>query len=315
MRIFLAGGSGAIGRRLIPQLVARGHDVTATTRHADRTDLVRRLGAEPAVVDGLDAIAVGEAVARAQPEVIVHQMTALSGPMDLKHFDRWFTETNQLRTKGTEYLLAAASAVGAKRFIAQSYTNWTNIREGGPVKTEADPFDPNPAKSQTETLAAIRFLEEAVVSAPLDGIVLRYGSLYGPGASDMMVDVMAKRKMPIIGNGGGVWSWIHLDDAASAVVAALDHGERGVYNIVDDDPAPVAIWLPYLAAALGAKAPMHVPAWLARLAVGDAGVRFMTECRGASNKKAKRELGWQPTWTTWRKGFRFGLSDVMAEAA
>jgi 2-alkyl-3-oxoalkanoate reductase len=315
MRIFLAGGSGAIGRRLIPQLVAQGHEVTATTRHADRTGLIRSLGAQPAVVDGLDAVAVGKAVARAEPEVIVHQMTALSAPLDLKHFDRWFAQTNQLRTKGTEHLLAAASAVGARRFIAQSYTNWTNIREGGPVKTENDPFDPHPAKSQTESLAAIRFLEEAVVSAPLEGLVLRYGSLYGPGASDLMVEVMTKRKMPIIGNGAGVWSWIHLDDAASAVVAALDHGERGVYNIVDDDPAPVAVWLPYLAAALGVKAPMRIPTWLARFAVGDAGVQFMTESRGASNKKARHMLGWQPTWTTWRDGFRYGLTDAVAEAA
>jgi nucleoside-diphosphate-sugar epimerase len=317
MRVFLAGGTGAVGRRLVPQLVERGHEVTATTRHAERTDLLRSLGAEPVVVDGLDAVGIGKAVARAQPEAIVHQMTALSGNPDFKHFDRWFALTNRLRTEGTEHLLAAAAAVGATRFIAQSYMNWANTGEGAPLKTEDAPLEPNPAKAHTETLAAIRALEESVVSAPLDGIALRYGGLYGPGASESMVEMVRKHKVPIVGDGAGVWSWLHVDDAASAVVAALEHGERGIYNIVDDDPAPVAVWLPYLASAVGAKSPMHVPTWLGRLAIGDVGVKLMTEARGSSNRKAKRELLWQPAWSSWREGFRYALSDeqLASEAA
>jgi nucleoside-diphosphate-sugar epimerase len=309
MRVFLAGATGAIGRRLLPQLVGRDHEVTATTRTADKVDELRALGVEAVVVDGLDAVAVGEAVARAEPDAIIHQMTALAGKPDLKHFDRWFALTNELRTKGTEHLLAAARAAGVGRFIAQSYTGWTNIREGGPVKTEADPLDPDPAKAQTESLAAIRFLEKAVLEAPLEGIVLRYGNFYGPGASESLVELVRKRQMPVVGGGGGVWSWIHLDDAAAATVAALERGRPGVYNIVDDEPAKVSECLPYLAEIVGAKAPMRVPAWLGRIAAGDVAVRLMTEARGASNTKAKRELGWQPVWSSWRQGFRHGLAD------
>jgi nucleoside-diphosphate-sugar epimerase len=309
MRVFLAGATGAIGRRLVPQLVVRGHHVTATTRSADKLDRLRALGAAPVVVDGLDAVAVGEAVAHAEPEAIIHQMTALAGEPDLKHFDRWFARTNELRTKGTENLLAAASAADVGRFVAQSYTGWTNIREGGPVKTEDDPLDPSPAKTQTESLAAIRFLEQAVLEAPLAGIVLRYGSFYGPGASESLVEQIRRRKLPVVGGGGGVWSWIHLDDAASATVAALERGRRGVYNIVDDEPAKASECLPYLAEVVGAKPPMHVPAWLGRFLAGEAAVGMMTEARGASNAKAKRELGWQPSFSSWREGFRDGLTD------
>jgi 2-alkyl-3-oxoalkanoate reductase len=309
MRVFVAGATGAIGTRLVPQLVARGHEVTATTRNAAKADRLRALGAKPAVVDGLDASAVGEAVARAEPDAIVHQMSALAGTPDMRRFDRWFHTTNELRTKGTEHLLAAARAAGVERFVIQSYTGWTNARTGGPVKTEDDPLDPDPAPNQRESMAAIRFLERAVTEADLEGIVLRYGSFYGPGASEPLADLVRKRKFPIVGDGAGVWSWIHVDDAAAATVAALERGGRGTYNVVDDDPAPVAEWLPYLADVVGAKPPMRVPVWLGRLAAGEVGVRMMTQARGASNEKAKRELGWRPGWTSWREGFRAGLHD------
>jgi nucleoside-diphosphate-sugar epimerase len=314
LRVFLAGATGAIGQRLVPQLVARGHEVIASTRSAGKVKLLRGLGADPVVVDGLDAAAVGEAVARAEPDAVVHQMTALAGKADMKHFDSWFAVTNELRTKGTENLLAAAKASGVERFIAQSYTNWTNTRVGGPVKDEDDPLDPHPAKAQRKTLAAVRFLEEAVLTAPLEGIVLRYGNFYGPGASETFVELLRKQKLPIIGDGAGVWSWIHLDDAAAATVVALERGKRGVYNVVDDEPARVCEWLPYLAEVVGAKPPRRVPVWLARLAVGEAGVRFMTEARGSSNWKAKRELDWRPAWSSWREGFRHGLAGAAVAA-
>jgi 2-alkyl-3-oxoalkanoate reductase len=311
MKIFVAGATGAIGRRLVPQLVSRGHAVVAATRDPNKFDDVRSWGAEPVALDGLDPVAVGEAVSRAQPDVVVHQMTAVTGSdFDLKHFDTWFAKTNELRTKGTQHLLAAAQAAGVKRFVAQSYTNWTNARDGGPIKTEDDPLDPDPAKNQRETLAAIRYLERAVTEAPLEGLVLRYGNFYGPGASEQMVDVVRHRKLPIIGSGAGVWSFIHLDDAAAATVAAVEGGRAGVYNIVDDEPAPLSVWLPYFADCVGAKPPMRVPAWLGRLAAGEVGVRWMTEARGSSNDKAKRELGWRPAWATWRTGFRDGLLDA-----
>jgi 2-alkyl-3-oxoalkanoate reductase len=312
MRVFLAGATGAIGRRLVPQLVTRGYEVIAATRDGGKVGLLRGLGADPVVVDGLDASAVGEAIARAEPDAIVHQMTALAGKADLKHFDSWFARTNELRTKGTENLVAAANAVGVERFVAQSYTNWTNVREGGPVKTEDDPFDPHPAKAQRQSLTAIRFLEEAVVAAPLEGIVLRYGNFYGPGASEPLIELVRRRKMPIIGDGGGIWSWIHLDDAAAATVAALERGERGVYNVVDDEPATVSEWLPYLAEVVGAKPPMRVPVWLGRLAVGEVGVGWMTAARGSSNSKAKRAFDWRPVWSSWRHGFRHGLTGASA---
>src|SRR3954468_7095710 len=318
MRVFLAGATGAIGRRLVPQLVAAGHEVTATTTTAGKVDLLRGLGATPVVVDGLDAAAVGEAVARARPDAIVHQMTALGGALDLRHFDRAFARTNALRTKGTENLLDAARAAGVERFVAQSYAGWPSAGSGAALVTEGEPLDPDPLPGQRETHAAIRFLEEAVTQAPLVCIVLRYGSFYGPGASDEMVEIVRRRRLPVVGDGGGVWSWIHVDDAASATVAALERGAPGIYNVVDDEPAAEADWLPYLAEAVGAKPPRRIPVWLARLAAGEVVVRMMTEVRGSSNAKARRELDWAPRWASWRDGFRHGLQDddgPMAAAA
>jgi 2-alkyl-3-oxoalkanoate reductase len=308
MRVLMAGATGAIGRRLVPQLVERGHEVIATTSRPEKAEGLQALGATPVVLDGLDGVAVGEAVARAQPDAVVHQMTSIAGKPDLRHFDRWFAKTNELRTVGTRHLLAAAQAAGVGRFVAQSYTGWTNERRGGPVKTETDPFDPEPAKEQREALAAIRFVEEAVTAAPLEGIVLRYGNFYGPGDMDAMLAMIRKRKFPLVGDGGGVWSWIHLDDAAAATVAALERGRPGIYNVADDEPAPVSEWLPYLAQTIGAKPPLRVPAWLGRIAAGEVPVRWMTEGRGASNTKIKRELGWQPVYASWRNGFREGLA-------
>jgi nucleoside-diphosphate-sugar epimerase len=311
MKVFVAGATGAIGRQLLPRLVAQGHQVTATTRSPGKAGMLRELGAEPVVVDGLDAMAVGEAVARAEPEAVIHQMTALAGAFSLRRFDQMFAVTNQLRTQGTDHLLAAAAAAGVRRFVAQSYTGWTNIRDGGPVKTEDDPLDPNPPAMQRETLAAIRHLERVVLAAaPVQGIALRYGSLYGPGASDEFVGLIRKGRVPIIGDGAGVWSFLHVRDAAAATVAALEQGAPGVYNVVDDDPASVAEWLPYVAQAVGAKAPRRVPAWLGRLAAGEVGVSMMTQIRGSSNAKARRELGWRPAWPSWREGFSRGLADA-----
>jgi nucleoside-diphosphate-sugar epimerase len=303
MRVFVAGAAGSIGRCLVPQLVTAGYQVVATTRSAEKLELLRRLGAEPVLMNGLDAFEVGESVARAEPDVIVHQMTALARMSDLRHFDRGFAVTNELRKRGTDYLLAAGEAAGVRRFIAQSYTGWSNTRTGGPVKNEQDPLDPHPPAEQSQTLAAIHYLEQAVLKAPFAGIVLRYGNFYGPGASEQMLELLRKRKMPIVGSGAGIWSWVHIEDAASATVAAIEHGEPGVYNIVDDDPAPLAHWLPYLADAVGAKPPRHIPVWLGTLAAGEVGVSMMTQIRGASNAKAKRELHWQPTRASWRTGF------------
>jgi nucleoside-diphosphate-sugar epimerase len=249
-------------------------------------------------------VQVDEAVAQAQPEAIVHQLTALSGKADLRHFDRWFSTTNELRTKATENLLSAAQTTATSRFVAQSYTGWNNVREGGPVKTEADPLDPEPAKEQRESLGAIRFLEHAVTNAPLEGIVLRYGNFYGRGDFDSMIELVRKRQLPVIEDGGGVWSWIQLGDAATATLAAVERGRPGIYNITDDEPAPVAEWLPYLADVVEAKPPLRIPKWLARILAGRVAVQWMTEGRGASNAKAKHELKWQPEFATWRDGFR-----------
>jgi nucleoside-diphosphate-sugar epimerase len=316
MRVFVAGATGAIGRRLVPQLVARGHEVTGTTRTPDKAGELRALGACPVVIDGLDGVALGHAVAQAEPAAIVHQMTGLAATPDLRHFDRWFAATNQLRTKATRHLVAAAEAIGVRRLVVQSYTGWNNARTGGPIKTEDDPFDPYPAKAQRDSLAAIRFLERAVLEAPLTGIVLRYGNFYGPGSSESQVELVRARRLPVIGGGTGVWSWIHLDDAAAATVAALERGAaRGIYNVVDDEPALVSEWLPYLAQVVGAKPPLRVPAWFGRLAAGDPVVRWMTQGRGASNEKAKRTLGWRPAWASWREGFRDGLTGGAAPPA
>ena len=308
MRVFLAGATGALGRTLVPQLISAGHQVTGTTRSKGKFNQIRAWGADPVLVDGLDAAAVGEAVAAAEPNAIIHQMTALSGSSDLRRFDRTFAVTNELRTVGTDNLLAAARATGVRRFVAQSFTGWPNERTGGPIKTEDDPLDPNPPKWQRRSLAAIEYVERSVLAAPLDGIVLRYGMFYGPGASDELIALVRKRRMPIVGDGGGIWSMIHIDDAASATVAALSAGQ-GVYNIVDDEPATSAVVLTTLAEIVEAKRPRHLPVWLARLAAGEVGVSYLTNIRGSSNAKAKRELDWQPHWVTWREGFRDGLVD------
>jgi len=310
MRVLVAGATGVVGRQLVPQLIAAGHQVTATTRSADKAAGLRAAGADAAVVDGLDAAAVGEAVARAEPEVVIHQMTALAGDFDLRHIERTFAMTNKLRTAGIDNLLAAAQAAGARRVIAQSYSGWPNIRTGGAVKIEDDPLDPGPPKAMRATLDAIIHVEHAVVTSPLEGIALRYGSLYGPGASDLMVDMLRKRQVPVIGNGAGIWSFLHVQDAASAAVAALESRATGVFNIVDDEPAPISEWLPALAAEIGAKSPLRIPAWLGRLAAGEAAVSMMTRVRGSSNAKAKRELRWELAWPSWREGFARGLHEI-----
>ena len=308
MRVFVAGAAGVIGQRLVPLLTAAGHEVTGTTRSAARETEIRRLGATPVVVDGLDAGAVLTAVGQARPEVIIHQMTSLSALKDFRNFDKGFAVTNQLRTAGTDNLLAAARAAGTGRLIAQSYTSWPYARTGGPVKTEDDPLDPNPAPEMRESLAAIRHLEEAVTGADwTEGIVLRYGGFYGPGTGlspgGPEFEMVRKRKFPVVGNGAGVWSFVHIADAAEATVAAVEHGKRGIYNVVDDDPAAVAEWLPALAEAIGAPKPWHVPQLIGRMLAGEAAVVMMTDIRGASNAKAKRELGWEPRRPSWRAGF------------
>jgi 2-alkyl-3-oxoalkanoate reductase len=310
MRIFLAGATGAIGRQLVPQLVAAGHHVTATTRTEDKLPMLRNLGARPVVVDGLDATAVGDAVARAEPDVVIHQMTAITGVTNLRHFDREFAATNRLRTAGTDHLLAAARATRVRRVVAQSFTGWPNARSGGAVKTEEDPLDPNPPVQQRESMAAIRHVEQAVLSAPMESVVLRYGSFYGPGLSGELLELIRARRMPVAGDGSAVWSWVHIDDAASATVAALDHGS-GIYNIVDDDPVAVREMLPAIAELLGAKPPRHVPVWLARLLAGEVGVSMLTQIRGSSNAKARRELGWAPHWTSWRDGLRHDIETAV----
>ena len=309
VRVFVAGGTGVIGRRLVPQLVARGHHVTATATGPAKLSLLEQLGADGVVMDGLDAVSVGEAVAAARPDVIVHQMTALSAPHagkpDLKHPDRVFATTIRLRAEGTDHLLAAAEATGVSHVVAQSFGAFNGIREGGWVKTEEDPVDPGPASAR-QGAEALGHLEDVVVKA--GGAALRYGALYGPGATDDQAELVRKRRFPLVGGGTGYFSWVHLDDAASATVLALEHKAAGVFNIVDDEPAPASEWLPYLAACAGAKRPMRVPKWLARLLAGEMAVIMMTEGRGFCNAKAKRELGWEPRYPSWREGFKKGLA-------
>jgi nucleoside-diphosphate-sugar epimerase len=305
MHVYIAGGTGVVGRRLIPLLVERGHRVTATTRDPGKAAGLQSLGAQPVVVDGLDSAAVGESVAKAEPDAVVHQMSALSGKADPKHFDRYFAMTNRLRTEGLDHLVAAAQAAGVPHIVAQSYTGWPNIRSGGWVKNEDDPLDPEPPKAQRETLDAIRYLEETVSKA--DGAVLRYGGFYGD-ASDAMIPIVRKRQFPLVGGGTGYMSWVHLDDAASATALALEQRTRGVFNIVDDEPAPASEWLPYLAECVGAKPPLRLPVWVARLVAGDVAVSMLTRTRGSSNARAKRELGWELRWPSWREGFRHGLA-------
>lgn len=306
MRVFLAGGTGVLGRRLVPQLVARGHQVTATTTSAAKLRGLAQQGADGVVMDGLDAVSVGEAVAKARPEVIVHQMTAISmahaGKPDIKHPDRWFATTNRLRTEGTDHLLAAAEATGVSHFVAQGYASWNGIREGGWVKTEQDPLDLLEGTAAHVGLKALSRVEDVVLEA--GGVVLRYGAFYGPGAIDDQVELVRKRQYPLVGRATGYSSWVHLDDAASATVLAVEQKARGVFNIVDDEPAPASEWLPHLAACAGAKRPIRIPVWLARLLAGDQAVVMMTEGRGFSNAKAKRELGWQLRHPSWRQGFK-----------
>jgi nucleoside-diphosphate-sugar epimerase len=306
MRVFVAGATGAIGKQLVPRLVEAGHEVHGMTRSESKQAMLHEHGAVPVIADALDPDQVAEAVGRAKPDVIVHQLTAIPAKLDLRHFDRDFALTSRLRTEGTDHLLSAGQAVGVRRFVAQSHI-LAYARTGGPVKSEEDPFDRSPAREMRETLAAIRHLEEAVLGARwTEGIVLRYGHFYGPGTSlapgEEQLELVRKRKFPLVGDGGGVWSFIHIADAAEATVAALERGSRGVYNIVDDDPAPVAKWLPALAEELGAKKPVRVPRFVGRLFAGEASVVMMTEVRGASNAKAKRELGWHPAHPSWRQG-------------
>jgi nucleoside-diphosphate-sugar epimerase len=313
MKIFVAGASGAVGKRLVPLLVAAGHRVTATTRSPQKSDGLRAMGAEPIVLDGLDRDGVRQAILSARPDAVVHEMTALASMRSLKHFDDVFAVTNRLRTEGTRHLLEAAQAAGVRKFVAQSYAGWPSERRGGRVKTEADPFDPAPAKSMARTFAAIRTLEQLVLEAAgIEGTVLRYGGFYGPGTSIAedgdVVKMVRRRQLPVIGGGAGVWSFLHVDDAACATQLALDRNAPGLYNIVDDEPAEVSVWVPELAHVIGAKPPMRLPAWIGRLAVGEAGIVMMTEVRGASNAKAKRALGWTPAYASWRDGFRRGLA-------
>jgi 2-alkyl-3-oxoalkanoate reductase len=314
MRVFLAGASGAMGKQLIPRLIADGHDVVGMIRSESKQDLVRGLGARPVVADALDSDDVARAIGEAEPEAVLHQLTSLPGNLEPRHFDRDFAATNRLRTEGTDHLLAAARAAGVRRFIAQSYTGWPYARTGGPVKAEDDPLDPDPPSQFRRTLEAIRHLETAVSGADwVEGLILRYGAFYGPGTSISLapdgeqVDAVRRRRFPVVGSGGGVWSFVHIEDAAAATAAAVSAGAPGVYNVVDDDPAPVSEWLPALAAAVGAKPPRHVPRWLGRLFAGEAAAVLMTESRGASNAKAKREFGWELRYPSWRDGFSEGL--------
>jgi 2-alkyl-3-oxoalkanoate reductase len=300
MRVFVAGASGALGSRLVPQLIEAGHEVIGTHNSPASAELLRTLGAKPVLVDLLDARAVREAVLENEPEAIVHQATALANAKFGRNFDKVFARTNQLRTKGTDALLAAAREAGVRRFVAQSFASYRYAREGGPVKTERDPLDPTPPATARQSFAAVAYLEQAVIGA--GGIALRYGVFYGAD-NDGLIEPVRKRHYPIVGDGGGVTSWIHLEDAAAATVLALEHEGSVIYNIIDDEPAPVREWLPVLARALGAKPPRRFPTWLARLVAGEAAVVIGTDARGASNAKAKRELSWTPRYSSWRQGF------------
>ena len=319
MKVFVAGATGALGRALVPQLVARGHEVVGMTRSAPKRDLVRGLGARPVVADALDRDAVAQAVASAEPEVIVHELTALSGPMsvrDARHPERFAGAlmTNRLRTEATDHLLAAGRAAGARRVVAQSFGAFRFASTGGSVQTEADPLDPDASGATQPGLEAILYLERTVTSIAWgEGLALRYGGFYGPGTSislaadAQMAAPIRKRRFPIVGDGGGVLSYIHVDDAAAATAVAVERGGPGVYNVVDDEPAPMREWLPALASALDAKPPRRIPRWLARLLAGETATVMATEAKGASNEKAKRELGWKPRYASWRQGFVEGL--------
>jgi nucleoside-diphosphate-sugar epimerase len=321
MKIFVAGATGVLGRRLVPLLVANGHRVVGATHTPSKAEVLRAAGATPVVLDALDREAVIDAVGRAEPEVVVHELTALASFTDFRKLEESFAATNRLRTEGTDHLLEGMRQLGVRRIVAQSYAGaGFYARTDGPVKTEDDPFDPDPPAGLRRTVEAIRYLERAVLETEgVQGTVLRYGGFYGPGTSlgegGVYLKAVRRRQFPLVAAGTGVWSFIHIDDAAAATLAAIERGRTGVYNIVDDDPAPVAEWLPVLAAAIGAKPPRHMPAWLARLLVGEHGVVMMTESRGASNAKAKRELGWRLAHPSWRTGFRVGLGSSGAARA
>ena len=307
MRIFVAGASGAVGRQLVPALISAGHTVIGMTRTAAKAEAIKRIGAEPVVADGLDALAVHAAVISVRPDIVIHQMTDLAAVTDLRHFDRAFATTNRLRTQGADILLAAAREADVKRFIAQSFCGWTFSRVGGAVKTETDELDPDPPHELRRTLDALRYLEQIVTaSAKPEGVVLRYGSFYGPDTgmlAQAMIEQLRHRRVPIVGDGAGWWSFIHVGDAASATVAAIDRGKAGnIYNIVDDEPAQVSEWLPALAQIVGARPPLHIPAWLGRLLAGDHMVSMMTQVRAGSNAKAKQELAWRPAHPSWHQG-------------
>ena len=314
MKVFVAGAAGAIGVQLVPQLVERGHEVVGMTRSQSNRALLARLGARPVIADALDRQAVMRAVTEADPEVVVHELTALSGKLNMRRIGRLLAATNRLRTEGTDHLLAAAKAVGARRFIAQSFTGWPFARIGGPVKTESDPLDPTPPAALRDALAAIRHVEVSVAGIEwAEGVVLRYGALYGPGTgmsadpNAPMTRAVLRRQVPIVGDGGGVWSFVHVADAASATVQAIEYGAAGLYNVVDDEPAPVRDWLPALAKALHARPPRRVPRWVGRMLGGEVLAVWFTEIRGASNHKSRHELGWEPGHPTWRTGFAQAL--------
>jgi nucleoside-diphosphate-sugar epimerase len=313
MKVFVAGATGALGNQLVPMLVANGHDVVGMTRTGAKRDQLRSLGAQPVVADALDAEAVARAVGEAEPDVIVHQLTAIPPKINMRRFEREFALTNRLRTEGTDHLLTAARALGVKRFVAQSNAA-LYARTGDPIKREDAAVDHDPPPEMRQGLAALRHLEGVVTGAPwTEGLVLRYGWFYGPGTSIALdppgshIELIRKRQLPIVGGGTGIWSFIHIEDAAAATVAAVEGGRAGVYNVVDDEPAPVSEWAPVLAAAVGAKRPRRVPRWVGRLAAGEWATVAMTEIRGASNDKAKRELGWQLRYPSWRQGFAEGL--------
>ena len=312
MKVMVAGATGGLGRSLVPKLIAAGHEVTGMIRSESGAAGLRAQGADVVLADGLDAAAVKAAVDSVRPEVVVHQMTALKGGIDFKKFDQSFAVTNRLRTEGTDNLLAASQAAGVRRFVVQSYAGWNMQRSGSATKTEADPLDPNPLPAQRQTMAGIKHLESVVTDAGgIEGIALRYAAFYGPtgdiGKGGSIVELIRKRKLPLIGDGTGVWSFIHYDDAADATVKAVESDAIGIYQIADDDPAQAAVWLPEFARILGAKPPRHIPTWLARLAVGDVGVAAFTEIRGVDNTLAKTTLDWQPGYASWREGFRKGL--------
>jgi nucleoside-diphosphate-sugar epimerase len=314
MKVFVAGATGAIGKPLVRMLVAAGHEVTGTTRTPAKAEEIRAMGATPAVLDALDAEAVGKAVGGASPTVIVHQLTALGELRFSRNFDRGFAETNRLRTEGTDNLLSAAGAAGTRRFIAQSFAGWFYAPSGSGLVSEDEPRDPRPPKGFQASMDAIRHVERAVTTADwIEGLVLRYGGFYGPGTSfsgdpdSDQVAAIRKRRFPLIGNGAGVWSFVHVEDAAAATAAAVERGAPGIYNVVDDEPAPVSVWLPVAAERFGAKPPRRIPRWLARIVAGELATLMMTDVRGASNAKAKRELGWRPRYESWRKGFATGL--------